>query len=44
MESSVGLRGDIPRNIHCLLYVTLEVESLIRIHKSQLKVWKVGYK
>lgn len=41
MESSVGLRGDIHRNIHCLLYVTLEVGSLIRMRESQLKVSKV---
>lgn len=28
-EGSVGLRGDIQRNVPCLVYVPLEVQSLI---------------
>ena len=28
-EGSMGLRGDIQRNVPCLVYVPLEVQSLI---------------
>ena len=35
VEDSMGLRGDIQRNVHCLVYVPLEVQS-DRNHKSQL--------
>ena len=41
VEDSMGLRGDTQRDVHCLVYVPLEVQSLIETTSPNFeKSWR----